>query len=376
MKQIKTETLRPSELIDRSVIKKPFELTQSEVKKLGSSAAIIPPSSNVKAQTISERFSSAPSQSSKCEDLAELRDSGIHISLYPQTPIQKPAPSKRSVNIDIDIDEESAFGLTAADKKAQPKQEAAPIKEKQTAPPEEKREVISLISEKPAEQPAQKHEEIQEEIQKEIHEEIHEEKEETPTLVDLSGDRIRFVGEAFRTYIIIEKNDELVLIDKHALHERIIYEKLRREQGKKYAQFLLEPAVVSLSKEQYGALLEKKELMEQSGFEIEDFGSGTILVRTAPSFIDAYDVAATVEEMSDRILENKSDIESEYTDWLYHNIACRSAIKGGDKSSPQELVDLYMKMGEDPSYRYCPHGRPTSIVMTKYQLEKQFGRLG
>ena len=189
------------------------------------------------------------------------------------------------------------------------------------------------------------------------------------------GDTIKYIGEAFATYIIVEKNKELILVDKHALHERIIYEKLRRERGKKFAQYLLDPVAVTLSKEQYEAILDNKEILSESGFETDDFGGSTILVRSAPSFIDAFDVPATIEEMAEHILENKKNIESEYTDWLYHNIACRSAIKGGDLSSPQELINLYKTMETDPAYRYCPHGRPTSIVISKYQIEKQFGRV-
>lgn len=196
-----------------------------------------------------------------------------------------------------------------------------------------------------------------------------------PTIIPTDDVKIRYIGEAFKTYIIVERNNELVMVDKHALHERIIYEKLKSEQGKKFAQYLLEPIAVTLSKQQYSGILEKRELMSESGFEIDDFGGSTILVRSAPSFIDAFDIATTVEEMADHILQNKKDISSEYTDWLYHNIACRSAIKGGDSSSPEELFKLYETMEKDPNYRYCPHGRPTSIVITKYQLEKQFGRV-
>ncbi len=195
------------------------------------------------------------------------------------------------------------------------------------------------------------------------------------TIIPTDDVKIKYIGEAFATYIIVEKNNEIVMVDKHALHERIIYERLKREQGKKFAQYLIEPIAVTLSKQQYTGILEKRELMFESGFEIDDFGGSTILVRSAPSFIDAFDIAATVEEMSDHILENKQDIQSEYTDWLYHNIACRSAIKGGDLSSPEELFKLYETMEKDPNYRYCPHGRPTSIIITKYQIEKQFGRI-
>lgn len=194
-------------------------------------------------------------------------------------------------------------------------------------------------------------------------------------IIPTDCDKIRYVGEAFSTYIIIERNNELVLVDKHALHERIIYERLKSESGQKFAQYLLEPIAVTLSKQQYNSLLEKKDLMLESGFEIDDFGGGTVLVRSAPSFIDAFDIPATVEEMADHILDNKKDISSEYTDWLYHNIACRSAIKGGDLSSPEELIRLYNSLGEDVNYNYCPHGRPTSIVITRREIEKQFGRV-
>ena len=187
--------------------------------------------------------------------------------------------------------------------------------------------------------------------------------------------KIKYIGEAFATYIIVEKDNEIVMVDKHALHERIIYERLKREQGRKFAQYLLEPIAVTLSKQQYVGILEKHDVMYESGFEIDDFGGSTVLVRSAPSFIDAFDIQATVEEMADHILENRKDIESEYTDWLYHNIACRSAIKGGDLSSPEELFKLYETMERDPNYRYCPHGRPTSITISKYQIEKQFGRI-
>ena len=194
-------------------------------------------------------------------------------------------------------------------------------------------------------------------------------------IIKTDGDRIRYIGEAFKTYIIIERNDELVIIDKHALHERIIYEKLKREQGKKYAQYLLEPQAVQLTPEQHFAVIDNKDVFYESGFELDDFGGNTVLVRSAPSFIDAFDIAPTIEEMAEHILQNKKNIESEYTDWLYHNIACRSAVKGGDKSTPEELIKLYSMIEDDPNYRYCPHGRPTSMTLSKYQLEKQFGRI-
>lgn len=205
---------------------------------------------------------------------------------------------------------------------------------------------------------------------------VDEQKNDTiSTIIPTDDDKIKYIGEAFATYIIVERNSEILLIDKHAAHERMIYEKLKRDQGKRYTQYLLEPITVTLSKQQYNCILEKRELLAESGFETEDFGQGTILVRSAPSFIDAFDIPATIEETADHILDDKRDISTEYMDWLYHNIACRSAIKGGDLNSPEELMLIVKHLGDDTNYRYCPHGRPTSIVITKRQLEKQFGRI-
>lgn len=196
-----------------------------------------------------------------------------------------------------------------------------------------------------------------------------------PTIISTNSDKIKYIGEAFSTYVIIERNNELVLVDKHAAHERMIYEKLKREQGKKFAQYLLEPAAVTLSKQQYNAVLSKIDIFTESGFEIDDFGQGTLLVRSAPSFLSASEIPSAVEEMADHILNSKRDISTEHTDWLYHNIACRSAIKGGDLSSSEELIKLVQRLDEDVSYKYCPHGRPTTIVITKKDIEKQFGRV-
>lgn len=201
------------------------------------------------------------------------------------------------------------------------------------------------------------------------------ENDTVPTIIPTIGDNIKYIGEAFATYVIIERDSELVLVDKHAAHERMIYEKLKREQGKKFAQYLLEPVAVTLSKQQYNGVLEKKDLLLESGFEIDDFGQGTVLVRSAPSFLDAGEIASTIEEMADYIMENRHDISTEYMDWLYHNIACRSAIKGGDLSSPEELIKLVEHLDDDVNYKYCPHGRPTSVIITQRDLEKQFGRV-
>lgn len=186
----------------------------------------------------------------------------------------------------------------------------------------------------------------------------------------------RLIGEAFGTYLLLQRgDDQLVLIDKHAAHERLLYEKLRQEGGGNYAQMLLEPATVTLDKNEYAAVLEAKELFAQAGFEVDDFGSGTIAVRSAPLSLDKEDAASAVMEMAGYLLSSRKDLTTEHLDWLYHNIACRAAVKAGDFSSPQELAALVQRLEENPDVRYCPHGRPISVVITRRELEKQFGRV-
>lgn len=208
--------------------------------------------------------------------------------------------------------------------------------------------------EKPAEEPVEKIS-------------LTEEPEEAPAS--------RLIGEVFGTYLLMQQGeDQLVLIDKHAAHERLLYEKLRREGGGREAQMLLEPATVTLDKNEYAAVLEARELFAQAGFEVDDFGSGTIAVRSAPLSLDKEDAASAVMEMAGYLLSSRKELTTEHLDWLYHNIACRAAVKAGDFSSMEELAALARRLRENPDVRYCPHGRPISVVITRRELEKQFGR--
>ena len=188
-------------------------------------------------------------------------------------------------------------------------------------------------------------------------------------------EEFRLVGEAFATYIILERGGELVWIDKHAAHERMIYEKLKAQRGDADCQLLLQPVSVTLEKNEYAAVLEAGELFRRAGFEVEDFGAGTILVRTAPMILEGQGVADAVMEMAGYLARSKTDLTTEKLDWLYHNVACRAAVKAGDESSPQEMLALARRLAAHPEIRYCPHGRPVSIVMRKKDLEKQFGRI-
>ncbi len=200
--------------------------------------------------------------------------------------------------------------------------------------------------------------------------------EDIKPLVEQIEDTFRYIGEAFKTYIIIEKNSkELILIDKHAAHERIIYEKLKSDKGNGYSQLLLEPISVTLNKIDYDSVISNIEVFTESGFDVEDFGNGVVLVRSAPQYLEKEDIELTVLEMAGYLSENKKDIRSEQMDWIYHNVSCRAAIKAGNISSDRELIDIARKVESDPSLRYCPHGRPLCIVISKYEIEKQFGRV-
>ncbi len=186
---------------------------------------------------------------------------------------------------------------------------------------------------------------------------------------------ICFVGEAFTTYAIFEAGDKLIFLDKHAAHERLLYERLKNTQEQPEAQMLLSPITITLPKEEFAALLEHRALLDSAGFELEEFGPGTVLVRAVPSMLDQEDVAGQVAELAGGLLTESRAVTTGQLDWIYHNIACRAAIKAGTGSSPEELLTLAREALDNPDARYCPHGRPTSMVLTRKGLEKQFGRI-
>ena len=183
----------------------------------------------------------------------------------------------------------------------------------------------------------------------------------------------KVIGEAFDTYIFVEQDGKILLIDKHAAHERMLFEKLKVESKDKFSQVLLSPVTVTLSKEEYSAILSNVDILKDAGFDIDDFGSGTVVVRELPVMLIDDDVKALVEEMAGYLLNSQAPIP-EKLDWIYHNTACRAAIKGGDKTDKYELDSFVLKLLSNPEIRYCPHGRPVLIEMTRSELEKQFGR--
>ena len=202
------------------------------------------------------------------------------------------------------------------------------------------------------------------------------EKSKEPVLVNNNQTSIRYIGEAFSTYIIAEKNNkEILLIDKHAAHERIIYEKLKSERAADNKQILLAPVTVNLGKAEYDAAINNLNMFADCGFEVEDFGNSTVIVRCSPQYIPAAEICDCITEMADYIAQGKNDIFTEKMEWFYSNVACRSAIKAGNKSTPEELIEIVKHLEEHPEIKYCPHGRPICIVLTKGEIEKQFGRV-
>ena len=186
---------------------------------------------------------------------------------------------------------------------------------------------------------------------------------------------LRYVGEVFRTYILAERGDELCLIDKHAAHERQLYEKLAANYGNVPSQMLLEPAAIDLAAEEKQALLDNIPLLENAGLEIADFGGNPVVLRAVPADVEPQNAESLLVEIANKLLKGGHDALNEHTEWVLHSISCRAAIKAGDKSSPQELLALAEKIlsGEVPPF--CPHGRPCVLKLTRKELEKQFGRI-
>lgn len=184
----------------------------------------------------------------------------------------------------------------------------------------------------------------------------------------------RLVGEIFKTYIIIEMDGDCYMIDKHAAHERMNFEALKAST-EIVSQVLLSPVAVRLSREEYNAVLSNLDLYSKCGFAIEDFGNSTVLVRECPSILDGEDVSGLVEETAAKLLDGKTDITPEQMDWIFHSTSCRAAVKAGDRTSPYEMELFVKKLLANPNIRYCPHGRPVMIKLSKYDIEKQFGRI-
>lgn len=184
----------------------------------------------------------------------------------------------------------------------------------------------------------------------------------------------KLIGEAFKTYLIVEIENELYFIDKHAAHERMNFERFKA-QATVETQMLLAPVVVNLTKDEFIAISENVELIKKCGFELEEFGESQIIVRAIPSLVDGDSVKDLMLEIAQKLLEHKTDILPDKIDWIYHSASCRGAVKAGDYTSRQKQEMFVKKLLSMPNIRFCPHGRPVFIKMSKYDIEKQFGRV-
>ena len=182
----------------------------------------------------------------------------------------------------------------------------------------------------------------------------------------------RLAGEVLNTYIIVERGDTVYLIDKHAAHERMNFDRMKAEGYDPMAQTLLTPAVCRLPPAQREVLLAHRALLEKFGFEVDELGAD-LAVRQAPFDVDPADIPAALEELAQRLLTTGSADPAAARDELLHTMACKAAIKGGWHSAPQELerVAAAVMSGQ---VKYCPHGRPVAVTLTRRELEKQFKR--
>ncbi|MCL2488265.1 MAG: DNA mismatch repair endonuclease MutL [Oscillospiraceae bacterium] len=259
-----------------------------------------------------------------------VRDPAVFAPVIPPLPVPPPAiPPAYRPSIDIKVDVKSAGAPPEQIKLPEPSAVAPPKKEPPRAVPE------------PADMPV---------------------------------GSVKYIGEVLHTYLLAEAVGSLWLIDKHAAHERILYNQLKNNP-ETASQQLLEPAAASLSREEYAALAEELELLARAGFEAEDFG-GTLLVRAVPMLLPAACVDDALREIAGRLIAGRREAVTGKMDWIYHSVACRAAVKAGGRQQPEELAALAGQALTDPAVRYCPHGRPVCVEITERQLEKLFGRIG
>ncbi len=183
----------------------------------------------------------------------------------------------------------------------------------------------------------------------------------------------RLAGEVLNTYIIVEQGDKVLLIDKHAAHERMNFDRLKAAGYTPMVQTLLTPMVFTPPAEEGAALLAQLPLLARFGFEVEDFGGGALIVRAAPHDVDAGQIPDVLLELAGRLLTSGTADPDSARDALLHTMACKAAIKGGQKNGEAELLKVAQAVMTG-AVKYCPHGRPVAIELTRQQIEKRFGR--
>lgn len=190
-----------------------------------------------------------------------------------------------------------------------------------------------------------------------------------------SGEELLYVGELFETYVIAAQGETVCFIDKHAAHERILYEKLLAGLGAREGQVLMQAQTVLLSGEEKTALLQNITLLENAGFMVEDFGANTVLVREVPQDLILSAVGEAIQEIAGKFVTGKTDAVTQHQQWVYASVSCRAAIKAGDKNSSEEMLQLAKQILSGSVPLFCPHGRPILLKLTQKELEKNFGRI-
>lgn len=184
----------------------------------------------------------------------------------------------------------------------------------------------------------------------------------------------RVIGEVLDTYIIVEQDQQVLFLDKHAAHERLLFERLRASETDVMAQVLLAPLPVQLDREEASAVLEHASLLQRFGFEAEDFGGGTVVLRQIPADLDESTAEAALQELAGSLLEGRAADPAALRDHILHTVACKAAIKAGWHTEPAERDALVRQVLQRDDIKYCPHGRPVCITLTRGQLERQFKR--
>ena len=204
-----------------------------------------------------------------------------------------------------------------------------------------------------------------------------EKKQQQPVVIEDHTEKPKpvVIGELFRTFVVAQCGDEMILMDKHAAHERYIFEKIKDDKNQLDPQMLLEPVMVVLAYDEYDALSQNVEKVRELGFEIEPDVAPTIAVKGVPIILGDENPSEVISELAKNFIANKLDPQIELFDDLYHSLACKAAIKAHDKSSIVELQALLDKVYDNDDIRYCPHGRPVMIKLSKREIEKQFKRI-
>ncbi|MBQ2326068.1 MAG: DNA mismatch repair endonuclease MutL [Clostridia bacterium] len=337
---------------------KPQEKPQAEEKK---------PVTAPKAVTATE----GPAEYENALYIAEdtFKAEGGALSSAPPIYDAQEAAKKQEAN-DFDMDDDM-FGISKHElvpRRTGP----SPFRKSESYEPPE---IIAIPAEEPVEiieeEPQMPVETVQESITLPA---SHEEPEVAPESITEQQGRVTVIGMAFNTYILAQDDEGLWLIDKHAAHERIIYNRLRASIGSIDVQMLLRPVSVSLTPLEKQVCLDNMELLETCGFELSDLGMPGLAVRGAPVYIGERDIPFVLSEMAQKLTEGAKPGTSVLDD-LLASISCKAAIKGGSRSDMRELQSLVDKVMSDPEVRNCPHGRPVAVFMTRQQLEKQFKRI-